>query len=194
MPQITRTWLGFAAIGAGLIHLALVTSSPLPVAVVLAGLGIAEFGWGVLTFARDRLVGPRIVRAAALAPVILWSLLVVGAALLDATWLTSLLPLIPMSIATILELFATAVLSGHLRRNQDPDNPPPTPEAPTAGRYLLSILAGGVLASALVTPALAATEAGRYAQSHGGHHAEFVPAQVDDDPLSDLVLPGHQQH
>ena len=30
MSQITRTWLGFAAIGAGLVHLALVVDSPSP--------------------------------------------------------------------------------------------------------------------------------------------------------------------
>ena len=54
MSQITRTWLGFAAIGAGLIHLAMVVSSPLPVAIVLVGLGVTEIGWGILAFANGR--------------------------------------------------------------------------------------------------------------------------------------------
>lgn len=198
MSPIIRTWLGFAALGAGLIHLALVISSPLPLAIVLAGLGAAEFGWGVLTFARDRLVAPRVARIVSITPVIVWSLLVVGAALLDAGWLASSLPLVPMGIATVFQLFIAAVLSVNLRRI-DQDDAPATDAAsatvmPSAGRYLLALTVGGILVGALTTPALAATEAGKYAQPHGHHNSDFVPAPADGDPLSDLVLPDHEGH
>lgn len=195
MPQITRTWLGFAALGAGLIHLALVVSSPLPIGIVLAGLGVAEFGWGVLTFARDRLVLPQVARIVAIAPVILWSLLVVTATLLDTPGLASSLTLVPMAVATLFGLFAAAVLSRYIRRQQGTDAAADAPAMPSAGRYLLALTVGGVLVGALTTPALAATDAGRYAQPHGDHNPDFVPTKVaESDPLSDLVVPGHDGH
>ena len=194
MSQIMRTYLGFAAIGAGLIHLAMVVSSPLPVAIVLVGLGVTEFGWGILTFAKDRLIGASAARIAAIGPVIVWSVFVVAATLFDEARLASLLPLIPMAIATIFELFAVAVLSLHLRSSGGMDAATPAPALPSAGRYLLAITVGGILVGALTTPALVATEAGKYAQPHGEHNADFVPTQIDSNPLLDLILPDHEQH
>ena len=194
MSQIRRAWLGFAAIGAGLIHLAMVVSSPVPVAIVLVGLGVTEFGWGVLTFAKDRLIGASAARIVAIGPVIVWSMLVVAATVFDAAWLASFLPLIPMAIATVFELFAVAVLSLHLRLSRETDAAVSTPVSPSVGRYLLAVTVGGILVGALTTPALAATEAGKYAQPHGEHNADFVPAQIDSNPLSDLFLPDHEQH
>ena len=194
MSQIRRAWLGFAAIGAGLIHLAMVVSSPVPVAIVLVGLGVTEFGWGVLTFAKERLIGASAARIVAIGPMVVWSMLVFAATLSDAAWLASFLPLIPMAIATVFELFAVAVLSLHLRSSRETDAAVPTPASPSVGRYLLAVTVGGILVGALTTPALAATEAGKYAQPHGEHNADFVPAQIDSNPLSDLFLPDHEQH
>ena len=194
MSQIRRAWLGFAAIGAGLIHLAMVVSSPVPVAIVLVGLGVTEFGWGVLTFAKERLIGASAARIVAIGPMVVWSMLVLAATLSDAAWLASFLPLIPMAIATVFELFAVAVLSLHLRLSRETDAAVSTPASPSVGRYLLAVTVGGILVGALTTPALAATEAGKYAQPHGEHNADFVPAQIDSNPLSDLFLPDHEQH
>ena len=191
MSQITRTWLGFAAIGAGLIHLAMVVGSPLPVAIILVGLGVTEFGWGVLAFAKDRLIGASVARIVAIGPVIVWSTVVIAAILFDAAWLASFLPLIPMAIATVFELFAVAVLSLHLRPSK---GLAAAPALPSVGRYLLAVTVGGILVGALTTPALAATEAGKYAQPHGEHSADFIPAQVDNNPPSDLFDPDHEQH
>lgn len=199
MSQITRTWLAFAALGAGLIHLALVISSPPPVAVALAVLGVAEVGWGILTFAKDDLLLPEVVRVVAVAPVIVWSLLVVASVLLDAPFLSSSLTLVPMAIALVFQFFVAAVITGHLRRLpdrpvSDPDVPAAPPRAPSAGRYLLALFAGALLVSGLTTPALAATKAGQYAQPHGEHQAGFVPKPPTDDPLAGLVLPDHGAH
>ena len=194
MSQITRTWLGFAAIGTGLIHLALVVSSPLPAAIILVGLGVTELGWGVLAFAKNSLIGASAARIIARGPMIVWSVLVVAAILFDAAWLASFLPLIPMAIATVFELFAVAVLSLHLRPSRRSAAGAPAPPLPSVGRYLLAVTVGGILVGALTTPALAATEAGKYAQPHGEHHADFVPTQVDSNPPSDLFLPDHEQH
>jgi len=193
VSPITRTWLGFAAIGAGLVHLALVVGSPLPLAILLAGLGIAEFGWGVVTFANDALIAPRLARIVAIAPLLAWSLVVVVATMLDAGWIAASLPLVPMLVASIFELFVAGVITRHLRRLQGAASVV-TPPTPGAGRYLLGLTVGALLVGGLTTPALAATEAGRYAQPHGSHDPGFVPedpAPTDDDILSGIVLPDH---
>jgi hypothetical protein len=40
---------------------------------------------------------------------------------------------------------------------------------PQAGRYVLGLVFGALLVSGMVTPALAATNAGQYAVPHGSH-------------------------
>ena len=201
MGQITRTWLGFAAIGAGLIHLALVVGSPAPLAVPLLLLGVAEFGWGVLTFARDTLIAPAAARVAAVVPIVAWSLLVVVSTLLQEPAIVASLVFVPMAAAIVFEVFIAAVLSVHLRRvaaARATDGAQTNAAAraaasvtPPAGRYLLALGAGALVMAGLTTPALAATEAGRFAQAHGEHSADFVPEPKDDDPLSGLLLPEH---
>ncbi len=201
MGQITRTWLGFAAIGAGLIHLALVVGSPAPLAVPLFLLGLAEFGWGVLTLARDTLLAPAVARVTAVAPVVAWSLLVVVSTLLQNPAIVASLVFVPMAAATIFNVYIAVVLSVHLRRGasaKGADRPRSDAAAsaaasvtPPAGRYLLALGAGALVMAGLTTPALAATEAGRFAQAHGEHSADFVPEPKDDDPLSGLLVPEH---
>ena len=196
MSQIVRTWLGFAAIGAGLVHLALVISSPLPIAAVALLLGVAEVTWGVVTFARDSVPVPRVASAVAIVPLLAWSLMVVIATLLDAAWLGASLPLLPMAIASIFELFVAAVLATHLRRVQNAGGTDRSAAAPSAGRYLVGLMAGALLVGALTTPALAATEAGRYAQPHGSHDSDFVPAEDSGESgtLTGIRLPEHGGH
>jgi len=191
--QIARTWLGFAAMGAGMVHFALVITAPPALAAVLLLLGLAECGWGIATFARERLIAPRIARLGALLPVVLWSLLVVAATLLDAPALAASLTLLPMAVATALDLFVAVVLSRVLQR-ADADLRPRAAVAPSAGRYLIGLMAGATVVAALVTPALAGTEAGRLAQPHGQHDADFVPAPADDPSLDGLFLPEHGAH
>ena len=165
MSVIVRTWIAFAAIGVGLIHLALVLGTPPLVAVPLAVLGIAEFGWGVITFARDAVPLPRVAFGVALAPVLVWiAMLLTGT--VPETW-----GLVPLAIAAVLELIIAALVGRHLQRHAAP--PPP---APGVGRYLIGVLAGGLVVAALTTPALAATQAGLYAQPHG------TPEELFDEP------------
>lgn len=189
MSSIMRTWLAFSAIGAGMIHLALVISSPLPLAIGLALLGLAEFGWGIMLFARDRLLAPAAARAAALTPIVLWSLLVVISVLFENPGIAAPLTFAPMAIASVFDLFIAAVLTLHLRRIAA-DTVIERP-APAAWRYLGGLAVGAVAVSFMVTPALAATEAGAFAQPHGQHDANFVPETGDDSPL---VLPEHAGH
>lgn len=170
MSLITRSWLSFAAIGAGIIHLALVISSPLPAGIVLALLGLGEITWGIAILVRDRLLVPRIAQVGAIAPLVLWSLLVVVATLLNSPGIASPMRFLPMGIAAIFELFVAGVLSAYLRRQADSaqsaDEAPAQPAS--AARYLAAVLIGGVLVGALTTPALAATQAGAVALEHGG--------------------------
>lgn len=163
MSQIARSWLAFAGIGTGVIHFALVISSPLPLGIVLTVLGIAEFGWGVGTLSRDRILAPRIARVGALAPVILWSVIVLAATMLDAPRVASYVNFFPMAIATIFELVIAVAITVRLRRE-----PAPSKTAP-AGRYLVGLFVGAMLVASLATPALAYTQAGLN-NPHASHY------------------------
>ncbi len=180
MSVITRSWLSFSAIGAGVIHLALVISSPLAIGIPLVLLGVAELTWGVLILVTDRLLWPRLAQAGAMTPLLLWSLLAVTATLLSAPQITSSLRFLPMGIATIFELFIAGVLSVVLRRQSETDTATqteteteteqssPVGKPASAVKYLSAVIIAGVLVGALTTPALAATQAGTVAIEHGG--------------------------
>ena len=168
MSVISRSWLAFAAIGAGVVHLALVISSSPLIAVVLAILGSAEIVWGTLILIRDRLLVPRIAQSVAIAPVVLWSLLTVTATLLNTPQISDSLLFIPMAIASIFNLFIALVLSVHLKRAANPRHHAGEPKPVSAVRYLSAIFIAGVLVGGLTSPALAATQAGSVATHHGG--------------------------
>jgi hypothetical protein len=164
MSQIVKAWLAIAALGAGVIHLSVVVSSPLPLAVAMLLVGLAELVWALLALIRDRVPFARTARLAAIAPVALWALLIVAASLgLDGagTWL----PLVPMALASLFSLFIAITLSLQLRAGRADDTAP----APPAGRYLLALAAAAAIVGGLTTPALAASEAGLYAVPHGTH-------------------------
>ncbi len=178
MSPVTRMWLAFAAICTGIIHAALAATAPLPLAVLLAALGLAELAWGVLTFTRDRIHAPVAVLAAALAPIAGWGVLVLAAAAGGAGDLLEPLPLLPMAAAAAFELFVAFGIGRHVRagaRAAIADSPRPL----SAGRFLLALMAGGLASAALVTPALAATDAGAGALPHG--HG-VVPAELLEHP------------
>lgn len=170
MSIITRTWLAFAAIGAGLIHVALSVGMPWAVAVPLAVIGAAEFGWGVIVFARPTVVMPRIALVGALVPIVLWAVLLVTSSVPAG------LGLLPLAIASVLGLVVAVLLARHLRRDADA----PAPAPPGIVRYLVGVVAGGLVVAALAAPALAATNVGRDGPS---------PATVSN--LRDLFGHGH---
>jgi hypothetical protein len=146
--------LAFAAVGTGLIHLALVLGSPLWLAIPLAVFGFAEFGWGVITFARERPLVPRAAIVVALIPVLAW---VVGLASASAIpEVANPSTLLPLGIASVFELFIAAMLGRMLRRDRAPV------EKPSTQRYLLGVAAGALVTAALVVPALAAAQGPAY--------------------------------
>ncbi len=170
MTAITKTWLGCAAGGTGLIHLALVIGSSLPIGIVLTLFGIVEFGWGVVTFAREQILAPRWVVAGALIPVVLWSLVVASFVVFTDFRVASALGVVPLAIATVFELFIAAVIALRLRRAPDTTR---APRVLGAGRYLLGVFVAALTVAALTTPALAATPAHGGAPS-AGEHTGFV--------------------
>ena len=185
MPTITRTWLAFAAIGVGLIHIALVIGSPLALGIILAVLGLTEFGWGVLTLARETVVLPRVALAVAVAPIVLWGLLLVTSTVAKSPELAASMVLLPLAVATLFELFIAGTLAVHLRRRAAPHGP--SPRVPSVARYLLAVLVGGLAVASLTTPALAATAAGLYSAPHGVQSETHVE---EDEPFV-LNLPEH---
>jgi hypothetical protein len=195
MSAITRTWVAFAAVGTGLIHVALVIGSPLALGISLAILGVIEFGWGILAFTRDELPFARAAMVVALAPLIVWGLLVAAASALQLSALAAVLDVVPWGIAAIFQLFVAGMLSRQARREREGNRA--TASAPGAARYLAALMVGALAVSALTTPALAATEAGIYAQPHGEHDTSFTPLQ--DAPPGEtgddlFTVPSHHGH
>ncbi|HOY81900.1 MAG TPA: hypothetical protein PK282_05360 [Rhodoglobus sp.] len=147
MSTVWRTWVAFAAIGAGLIHVASTVGAPLWAALLLGMLGLAEFVWGAITFSREAPPWPRIAVAFAIAPALLW---IVG--LVTRTVPPSLSPL-SLGVATLFTLFVATVLGVHLRR-------PAEAPLPSVTRYVIALAAGAAVVIALTLPALAATVVG----------------------------------
>jgi len=138
---VTRSALGFAALGAGLLHLALAVGAEPWLATGLAVVGGAEFLWGVLAVSRPGVPVPRIALAGALVPPAAWVILL----LLGADGPRPL----PMFAATGLDLAVAVLLAVGLRRQQARE-----PRHPALG-----IAIAGLVVAAITLPALIATEA-----------------------------------
>ena len=177
MSSIVRGWLAFAAVGTGIIHLALVIGAPLPLAIAFGALGFTEFAWGVLAFVREPFA-PKAAIAVAIAPIVVWGGLLTVAAGGGMPELAASLDLLPLAIASLFELFIVGVLGVHLRRGTDRQ-----PPASSTAKYLIGITAGALVVAGLTSPALAATEAGLGAKPHGGTVVEEQPYELE--------LPGH---
>jgi hypothetical protein len=169
VSAVLRSWLGFLALGAGLVHVALVIGSPPAVAVVLLLVGAAEFAWGAIAIARPAPPLPRLAMAAAFVPVIAWALLLVVAGADSLGPLTSSRQLLPMLVASLFDLLVAGGLAVIVRgtratRSEQDVAAAPLPAAPVAhpGRRLVAVIVGGLLVAALTAPALAATEAGQH--------------------------------
>lgn len=147
MSSIVRVWMSFAAIGAGLIHVALVVGAPAWAAVLTGMLGLAEFVWGAITFSRDAPPAPRAAVVVALVPGLLW-----GVGLVTRTVPPSFAPL-SLGVATLFTLFVAAALGVHLRSGAGAGIPSPV-------RFAVGLVAALVVVIALTLPALAATVVG----------------------------------
>jgi hypothetical protein len=150
---IVRAWLAFAALGAGIIHLALGHASGPGIGAALAVFGLAELAWGMAVLVLDRLPLARLVPLVATAPVAAWGLWLAAAAALGGPASASILPLLPMAVTTLFDLFIAATASLVLRHcARHPEAP--APGRPRGARYLAGLVAGALAVSLLVTPVL----------------------------------------
>ncbi len=164
-----QAWPTLAAWGAGLIQLAtgagMLTAGPggaaRPYGVVLTLTGAAALAWGVVWLSRAR--HPRIGIGIAVAGL----LLTTGALAVD----TAHVSVLAVTVAAALSAVAGASTAVILRRRerQEPLPAPAAPRASAPGAGMGGLLAAAVVVAALVTPALASTEAGRLAPDHGAH-------------------------
>lgn len=163
--RLVRSWLALAAVGAGIVHLALawavatrlLGTHPVigaALAGVLSLVGIAEASWGLISFVIDRVTTPRLARWAALAPVAAWALVLAGGAAAGSL----ALPFLPMGTATVFDLFIAGGLSVHLRgTGRKPSGRSGAHGAWMRGAVLLGLVAAGLVVSAAVAPALSET-------------------------------------
>ncbi|MET0302708.1 MAG: hypothetical protein ABW040_01530, partial [Microbacteriaceae bacterium] len=137
MSAVVRCWLAFAALGAGLIHLALVLRAPAPVAVALVVLGVAELVWAVAALRGDDIPVPRLAMLVAAASAAGWALLLVA----DASAVSGL----AMGIATLFDVAVAVVLAARRRRAAERrsagarDAASETTSPPRAGRFVLGV-------------------------------------------------------
>lgn len=145
-----QSWPALTAWGAGLIQLALGAAALtgaqggavlLVVGIALLGLGATGFAWGGTALARGRLVVPRAGVGGALA-----GILVLVAALVAAPQRISVTAVAAAS-ALLLATGISCAIAGRAQRSD------------AAPLRLLGLLATAVVVAAVVTPALAATEA-----------------------------------
>jgi hypothetical protein len=153
---LTRIWIAFAALGAGLIHLAVAAAAPPLLLVTFLVLGSAEVAWSAATMLRSRFVLRRLALVGSILALVAWaSALLLG----DAVGVTvDTLPPLPLASASLLDIVVAIAMAASLRRS--PDGPPPRAPEPGAGWTVLGIAAGAVVMSLLTLPALGQTQAG----------------------------------
>ena len=170
--DVTRCWAGFASLGAGLVHAAVLRDhwSEWVVyggffAVVAAG----QLGWGLAALARDRAPFSRLVAVANLAVIVLWGVTrTVGLPFGPNAGSPEAVGAADLGAVTLQVILVTALAVGTLGVLG-------VPRASKTG--LLAGLAGGALLVGLITtPALAGTSAGAHAHPHGSSHSNVESA------------------
>jgi Na+/melibiose symporter-like transporter len=172
----TRSWPSLAATGAGLIQLAIAAGvvtgaggesravGPGVLAAVLLVLGPAALGWAALVLVRGRIVAARLGMLGSVAGIIALT----GMLMVDPNR-TSILA---VGVAVAFLVITGAACAFHIRRASRGSESGATR---TARASAIGVLVGAAAVAALVTPALASTEAGQLAPSHSDH----------------MVVPGH---
>jgi hypothetical protein len=184
VPVFTRTWPALSALGAGLVHLAVASSSVVWMAVALIAIGLAELAWAITALATLTVPMPRLALAVALLPIAMtgtWALASVamhhdGMAMPmpAASSATAPVPLALTSCLVLVMAFACARAIRLGPRRCEPSAPeqPYTgqgraaPAGATAMRALSGVLLGAALVAGVTVPALGATDAGRHASMH----------------------------
>jgi hypothetical protein len=139
MSPVRRGWVGFAAIGAGLIHFAVATTAAPALAIAASIIGAAAFGWGVLVLFDERFVAARIAVFAALVPIAVWVVAIIAG-------LGASLHVLPLGIAAMCEVIASIVLAVQVRM--------PTSAVATTTSTVVGFVCAGLVIGALTVLAL----------------------------------------
>lgn len=170
LAAMTRSWPMLCALGAGLVLAALAAGAGGAPQAVLAGLGVAALGWGVLSLRSGRPLAPRTVLGVAVAALLAGGAWVGSGAVTDvAGFPLAAASVFIASIALSAALTVRAARRAEQLRTDEPAKP--ASRDPHPRRTLVGLAVGAALVSALATPALAATEAGESAVPHGRHGA-----------------------
>lgn len=178
MAVLIRTWLGISMLGAALVHLGVAATAPPALLVILTLLGLAELAWAFATLAGSAVPLPRAALVIALLPPLTWTAVAVTATvthgahhasppLQHASSGMSVLPGLPMLLASMLDLVPAAVIAARLRRGG-----PQSTRAevvPKALPYLLGVALGGGAVAGVTSTALGATQVGALAMRGMGH-------------------------
>ncbi len=156
--DVARCWAGFASLGAGLVHLAVVREHLDEwwlFGVFFAVLGIGQVVWAVTALARDRAPFPQLVAYGSLAVVALWAVTrTVGLPVGPDPWQTEAVGRADV-LTSLLEIGVAGALLVAVRLPERA-----APERHPAGQFVALILAGALAVFAITTPALADTPAG----------------------------------
>ena len=167
LAAMTRGWPMLGALGAGLVLAALAAGAGGAPQIVLAGLGVAALGWGVLSLRADRPVAPGAALGVSVAALLTGGAAVGSGAMADVAGL-------PLASASVFmaSIALSAALAVRARRTEPvrvEESERPTARGPRPRLSLVGLIIGALLVSGLTTPALAATEAGELAVPHGQH-------------------------
>ena len=183
LAAMTRGWPMLGALGAGLVLAALAAGAGGARQVVLAGLGVAALGWGVLSLRAARPLAPRAALGMSVAALLTGGAAVGSGAMADVAGL-------PLAAASVFigSIALSTALAARARRAtpvrvedpasvevEDPasvrveERAQPASRDPRPRLPVVGLMIGALLVSALATPALAATEAGELAVPHGEH-------------------------
>jgi hypothetical protein len=174
--DVARCWAGFASLGAGLIHIAVVrehlAESPSH-GIFFAVVGLAQLGWAFWALSRNTVPFPRVTAGATVGLIALWAMSrTVGLSLNPVTAVPE-----PVGVADVLCVVLEVALIGCIlaampRAARTPvEADQRDARSATSARGLALLAAGALAVSALATPAMAATAAGEHAHSHQGGHA-----------------------
>ena len=173
-PSSALGWAGFAVAGGGLVACALGSErwEQAPGwAVALALVGLAEVGWALASLATRRALLPRPTLAALLATGATWPVAIAQDVAPGAAGTVSASgALTGADVAlTLLHLVGAAGVAALARGRARATRPK------GAGRTVLAWAVPALATAALVTPGLAATQAGALAQPHGVHGVPVHP-------------------
>lgn len=182
LAAMTRGWPMLGALGAGLVLAALAAGAGGAPQVVLAGLGVAALGWGVLSLRADRPVAPRSALGLSVAALLTGGAAVGSGAMADVAGLPLAAASVFIAVVALSAALAVRARRAEHARFEEPEPEParrasvgveqpaePASRDPRARGTLVGLMIGALLVSALATPALAATEAGELAVPHGEH-------------------------